>query len=117
MSGQVPFGWGHSAGMHFRTAFWIAEDCHVNPFCVFSLLNSVVLVPIFIKNFRGHPRKPAFVAFLFVWCVGHGLVVVALMRWTPITVWLFGISAELVVGCFVAGRIFGIRRTTNEKIG
>ena len=44
----------------------------------------------------------------------HGVVVVVLMRWTPITVWFVGISLELGLGFILADRIFGIRRAPKE---
>ena len=97
-------------------AFWIADVYHVNPMWVFFLWNSMFLVPIFIKDFRGHLRKPAFLAFLLIWGLAHGLVVVALMRWTPISAWILGISLELVVGYVVADRVFDIRRATKETV-
>jgi hypothetical protein len=95
-------------------AFWLAEDYHVNPAWVFFLLNSLVMVPIFIKDFRGHLRKPAFCAFLVGWAVVHGLVVVTLMRWTPLGVWILGMAVELGLGFLLAERIFGIRRAPKE---
>jgi hypothetical protein len=96
-------------------AFWIAEDYHVNPAWVFFLWNSAIMVPIFIKDFRSHLRKPAFVAFLVVWGITHGLVVVVLMRCAPITVWFLGISIELLVGFMLADRIFGVRRAPKRQ--
>jgi len=50
-----------------------------------ELLNSLLTVSVFanfVKDFRTHLRKTAFVAFLVVWGITHGLVVVVLMRRT-----------------------------------
>jgi hypothetical protein len=50
-----------------------------------ELLNSLLTVPVFanfVKDFPTHLRKPAFVAFLVVWGITHGVVVVVLMRRT-----------------------------------
>ena len=75
------------------------------------------MVPIFMKDFRLHLRRPAFVAFLIVWAIIHGLVVVALMRRTPVAVWFLTISFELFLGYVLADRIFGIRRAPKETTG
>jgi hypothetical protein len=95
-------------------AFWAADAYHVNPMWVFFLWNSVFMVPIFMKDFRNHLKRPTFVAFLIIWGVIHGLVVVMLMRRTPVVVWLLAISVELFLGYLLADRIFGIRRATRE---
>jgi len=97
-------------------AFWIADVYHVNPVWVFFLLNSMYIVYLAVKDFRIHLKKPAFVAFLIIWGMIHGLVVVVLMRWTPITVWFLGISLELGIGFVLADRVFDIRRAAKETI-
>jgi hypothetical protein len=60
-------------------------------------------------------RKPAFVVFLIAWRIVRGLVVVAMMRRIPATLWILVISFELLVGYLLADRIFGIRRNLKEK--
>jgi len=97
-------------------AFWIADVYHINPMWVFFLWNSLFIVHLSFKDFRTHLRKPAFVAFLIVWGIVHGVVVVAMMRRIPVALWILVISFELLVGYLIADRIFGIRRATKETI-
>ena len=94
-------------------AFWIAEVYQINPMWVFFLWNSLGMVLVLKKDFRGQFRKPAFVAFLAVWAVIHGCLVVVLMRRTPVFVWFLAISFELYVGYLLAELMFGIQPRSN----
>jgi len=96
-------------------AFWLADAYHVSPWWVFFLWNTVFLVPLLIRDFKGHLKKPVFVAFLAFWGIFHGVAVTALMRWTPFTMWLLGIFLELFVGFILVDRIFGIRRPSKDR--
>jgi hypothetical protein len=96
-------------------AFWIADAYHINAMWVFLLWNSLFIVHLAFKDFRTHLRKPTFVAFLIVWGIVHGVVVVAMMRRIPATLWILVISFELLVGYLLADRIFGIRRNPKER--
>ena len=62
-------------------AFLLADIYHVSPLWVFFAFNSVGLVVILIKDFRGQVRRPKFVAYLAVWAVVHGLLIVGLIHW------------------------------------
>src|SRR6266481_9867818 len=90
-------------------AFWFAEDYRVNPAWIFVAWNSIWLVPLFIRDFRNHLRRPSFVAFLGAWAVIHGLLVVTLMRWLSIPAMLPILAIELAAGLAAADFAFGIR--------
>lgn len=90
-------------------AFWLADLYHVSAVWIFVAWNSIALVPLFIRDFRTHLRKPSFVAFLFAWTLIHGLLVVALMRWMSMLAMLPILAAELTVGFVLADYMFGIR--------
>lgn len=96
-------------------SFLLAIIFHVNSAWVFVAWNSIVLVPIFIRDFRTHLRRPSFLAFLFAWALIHGLLVVALMRWMSIFAMLPILAVELTVGFVLADYLFGVR--PEEKDG
>ena len=89
-------------------AFWIADEHRINAIWVFVAWNSIVLMPIFIRLFGSHLKKPSFVLFLIAWMVIHGLFVAVLMRRIPIFYWPIPISLELMAGGMVANWRFGI---------
>jgi hypothetical protein len=76
---------------------------------VFVAGNSIVLVPIFVRDFRTQVRKPSFVAYLAAWAVIHGLFVATLMRWFSIAAMIPFLAIELTLGYFVADYFFDIR--------
>ena len=90
-------------------SFLLAIIYHVNPLWVFAAGNAILMVPLFIRDFRSHLRKPSFVAFLFAWALIHGLLVATLMRWMSIAAMLPLLAIELTAGVAAADFIFGIR--------
>ena len=96
-------------------AFWLADLYHLSAVWVFVAWNSIGLVPLFIRDFRTHLRKPSFLAFLFAWALIHGLLVVTLMRWMSILAMVPILAVELTVGFVLADYLFGIR--PEEKDG
>jgi len=97
-------------------AFWLADRYKLNPIWIFVGWNSIVLIPMFFKKFRGHLKRPSFIVFLVVWTVFHGFVVVGLMRWLSFVYWVPGILIELTLGFLVADWLFGVlpRETGRE---
>jgi len=89
-------------------SFWLALDYQLDVKWVFVLWNSILLIPLLVKNFRNHLKKPAFAIYLLAWCTLHGLFVVSLMRWVPGKFWLILVLAELTAGYLFAYWIFGI---------
>jgi len=89
-------------------SFWIADEHHINEAWVFVGWNSIWLAPLIIKKYREQLKKPGFVLFSIGWMVIHGLVMVALMRWVPLTLWLILILIELVAGGLAANWLFGV---------
>jgi len=90
-------------------AFGVADHYHVNPAWVFIAANSIVMVPLFIRDFRAHLKKPSFVAYLTAWAVIHGLLVATLMRWFSIVAMIPFLAIELTAGLVVADFFFDIR--------
>ena len=96
-------------------SFFFAELYHVNKWFVFAAWNSILLVPRFIRDFRGQLSNYSFVAFLFAWIVIHGLLIAALLRWTTIAVAIPVLFVELTLGLFLADVAFGVRPVKNEN--
>ena len=95
-------------------SFFFAELYHVNKWFVFAAWNSIILVPGFIRDFRGHLSNHSFVGFLFAWLVIHGLLLTALLRWTTIAIAFAVIFIELTAGVFLADVVFGVRPERNH---
>jgi hypothetical protein len=96
------------------SAFWVADEHNVRPVWVFLAWNSILMIPLFIRNFRGQLKRPSFVGFLTVWMVGHGLFVVSLMRWVPYAYWVPLFVLEFYAGYLIAYWLFGA--VPSEKI-
>src|SRR5262249_51211141 len=90
-------------------AFWLADFYHVSPIWVFVAWNSILLVPLFIRDFRTHLRRPSFVVFLIAWALIHGLLIATLMRWLSIAAIVPFMAIELTIGLVLADYMFGIR--------
>jgi hypothetical protein len=89
-------------------AFWLADRYRLNAIWVFVCWNSIILMPMFFKKFRGHLKRPSFIVFLLVWAVFHGFIVVGLMRWLPFVYCVPVILIELTLGFLVADWLFGV---------
>jgi FtsH-binding integral membrane protein len=96
-------------------AFAIADHYHSNPAWVFVAWNSIFIALSFVRRFRSHLKKPSFVAYLFVWAVIHGLLVVTLMRWFSIPAMLPFLAIELTLGVLAADYFLDIRPDDKEK--
>jgi hypothetical protein len=96
-------------------SFFFAAVYHVNEWFIFAAWNSILLVPLFIKDFKTHLSNYLFVAFLFSWAVMHGLILAALLRWTTIALALPILFVELTAGLALADILFGIRPQRNRN--
>jgi hypothetical protein len=67
------------------------------------------MVPLFVRDFRAHLKKPSFVAYLVAWALIHGLLVATLMRWLSIPAMLPFLAIELIAGLLAADYFFDIR--------
>lgn len=94
-------------------SFLAAEVCHLNATWLFFAWNSVLMVPLLVRNFRGQYKRPAFVAFLAAWTVAHGLIVVSLMLWASYRYWIPVFAIELYAGYSAAHWLFGVLPATN----
>jgi len=102
-------------GMTGVGSFWLADHFQVNPVWVFAAWSSILIVPLFIKDFRAHLKKPSFVAYLVAWALIHGLLVATLMRWLSLPAMLPFLAIELIGGRFAADYLFGIRHARNGE--
>ncbi len=90
------------------SAFWLADDYHVNPIWLFFAFNSIGFILVVVRKFHTHPKTFLFVGYFVLWLVVHGIVVVVLMGWVPFLYWLPIIGLELFVGYLAAYRLFGL---------
>ena len=96
-------------------SFILAEIFRVNPVWVFFAGNSILMIPMFVREFHGYWKKPAFMIFFLVWMVVHGFVVVCLMRWVSLIYWPVFILLDLSAGFVTAHWLFGV--ALNQKSG
>jgi hypothetical protein len=89
-------------------SFLLGEIYHINPGWLFFAWNSILTVPLFIKQFRRHISRLPFALFLIAWAIAHGIIVICLMRWIPLPYWIPVLGAELLLGYLIAYWGFGI---------
>jgi hypothetical protein len=88
----------------------LALKKHVNSAWFFVAWNSIVMIPVFIRDFRTQLRRPLFVAFLVAWGVAHGFLILGLMHWgIGFVYWPLFMLLEGTVGLLVANHLFDIR--------
>jgi len=85
----------------------LGEIYHTNPACFFFAWNSIFLLPLVGKAFRGYFRKPSFLAFFIAWTCVHGATVVAMIAWGPLVLWPLILLLELATGFLAAHSLFG----------
>jgi hypothetical protein len=90
-------------------SFLLADDYHVDSIWVFFAWSSILMVPLFIRDFRDHLSRTSFVVFLVMWTLLHGITVICLMRWVPLLYWLPLLLLELVIGYSVSYWVFGVQ--------
>ena len=96
-------------------AFLAADTYHINVAWVFLSWNSIWFFVALRKGFRRHFRNAKFTAFLLLWMVIHGTVVVLLMRWVRLQYWTPLMALELLVGFLAADLLFGIRPDLKKR--
>ena len=90
-------------------SFYFADEYHVDKVWAFFGWNSVLMIPAFLRAFRGHLKRPFLIPFLGGLGVAHGLVVISLMKWAVSYVyWIPIFLVELSIGAWAAYRFFGI---------
>src|SRR5260370_24440563 len=85
----------------------LGEIYHISPAWFFFALNSIFLLPMIGKEFRGNFKQPAFVAFFMVWMCFHGATVVAMIAWASVVLWPLILLMELAAGFIAAHWLFG----------
>jgi len=96
------------------SSFVFAQIFHVNPIWIFFAGNSILMIPMFVREFRAFWKDPAFIAFFLVWMIVHGLLIVCLMRWSELAFWPVFILLELSAGFVTAHWLFGVPLNTRE---
>ena len=95
-------------------SFLLGELYHLNPAWLFFAWNSILLLPMFWKEFRTLFGRPLFVIFFIVWMCAHGATIVALARWSPVFLWPLFILIELAVGFIAAHWLFDFPLTDGQ---
>lgn len=88
---------------------------HANPAWFFFAWNSILMAPLFVKDFHAHLKKPTFVAYLVAWALIHGLLVATLMHWLSIPAMLPFLAIELIAGLLAADYFFNIQPAQREE--
>jgi len=91
------------------SAFFLADEYHINELWVCFAWGSFAMVPIFLRAFRGHLRRPFMLVFLAVLAIVHGLVFMSLIKWhVPFVYWFPIFIVELSVGAGLAYRLLEV---------
>jgi hypothetical protein len=61
-------------------AFELADRYHIKLLWVYFVLNSILIIPLFVRGFRGNLGRSYFILFLAGLAIAHGLVVISLMN-------------------------------------
>ncbi len=97
------------------SAFWFADNLHINSKWVFFILISLSFFPTAGWRYRAHFRSLQFAAFLLLWMLLHGLIFVAVMNYFGWGVWVFAVIIELFLFPITASLIFKIDIPTKEQ--
>jgi hypothetical protein len=91
------------------SSFSLADEYHINKLWVAFAWSSFLMIPFFLRAFRGHLKRRFIFPFLALLAIIHGLVFAGLMKWQVSLVYWFPIFAvELSLGAWAAYRFFGI---------
>lgn len=90
-------------------SFYFADEYHIKDSWLFFAWGSFLMVPLFLRAFRGNLKRPFMTPFLAVLAIVHGLVCISLMKWhVPFVYWFPIFMMELSIGAWAAYRFFGI---------
>ena len=90
-------------------SFYFANQYHIKEVWVFFAWGSFAPVPVFLRAFRRHLKRPSVMPFLAGLAIVHGLIFISLLKWqVSIVYWLPVFFVELSVGAWAAYRFFGI---------
>jgi hypothetical protein len=90
-------------------SFYLADEHQINSMWMFFAWGSFLTIPVFVRAFRGHLKRPHMKPFLATLAVVHGLVCVSLMKWgVPLEYWFPIFVVELSAGAWAAYRFFGV---------
>jgi hypothetical protein len=90
-------------------AFVVADKYHINVLWVSFAWSSVLVIPAFLRAFRGHLQRPFLMPFLAGLAIVHGLVFMSLIKWQVSVVYWFPVFiVELSIGPWAAYSFFGV---------
>jgi len=90
-------------------SFLVADQYHIDDNWLISAWASFLIIPLFVRAFRGNLKRPFILPFLMALTVSHTLVCVGLMRWqVPLLFWLPIFILEFGLGAWAAHLFFGI---------
>lgn len=90
-------------------SFYFADQYHVNGLWVFFAWSSFAMIPLFLRAFRGHLKRPFLSPFLAGLAIAHGLLSISLIKWqVPVAYWFPIFIVELSAGAWAAYRFFEI---------
>lgn len=90
-------------------AFAVANKYDNNVLWVCFAWSSVLMIPLLLRGFRAHLKRPHFIRFLAVLVIVHGIVCTSLIKWRiPLVYWFPIFIVELSLGAWVAYRLFGV---------
>jgi len=81
-------------------------EYHISEPGVAFAWGTFAMVPLFLRAFHGHLKRPFMVPFLAVLAIVHGLIFMILMKWrVPFVYWFPIFIVELSVGAWAAGTV------------
>lgn len=90
-------------------AFVVADAYHINVLWVCFAWSSILMIPAFLRAFRGHLKRPLMIPFLAGLTMVHGIVFISLIEWrVPVVYWFPIFIVELSAGAWASYRFFGI---------
>lgn len=107
--GLVVIGWALLLCLFGVGSFYFADEYHINGLWAFFAWNSILMVPLFLRAFRGHLNRPFLLPFLAGLAIVHGIVFISLIKWQISAIyWIPVFLVELSLGALAAYRFFGI---------
>jgi hypothetical protein len=89
-------------------SFWMADEYKINTVWVFFAWNTVIYVPFLARKLHKQLKNRRLLAFIILWAIAHGAIMIALMRFVPLVFWPLILLIEGTAGFQVAYQLFGV---------
>lgn len=107
--GLVLIGWALLVCLLIVGTFALADEYHIKTVWAFFALNSFAMIPLFLRAFRGHLKRPFMIPFLVGLAIVHGLVFIGLLKYRiPFIYWFPVFIVELSIGAWASYRFFRV---------